>query len=186
MLSIVPNKYIGKIVDAYKQTFGPENDASELLDIEGIDRCQSLIGSLQPAVSLGHVDIATVVMGMSSFRAVPRQGHLESVNGGSRLRTDKNDFSPFGTSYHDWTGAVYGDCKGDVLTDAALATDRFVATAYCLVASLMHVMISSGESVTGRIHLLNQTFEAATYGSAFVAARTRTVLLRYDQLSTTR
>jgi hypothetical protein len=44
-----------------------EMDTSELLDQEGMERYQSLIGSLQWAVSLGHMDIATAVMTMSSF-----------------------------------------------------------------------------------------------------------------------
>ena len=37
---------------------------------------QSLIGSLQWAVSLGRLDITTTVMTMSGFRANPREGHL--------------------------------------------------------------------------------------------------------------
>jgi hypothetical protein len=84
MLCILPTKYIHKVIDAYKQMFGcsppqnslsplekgdhPEMDTSELLDQEGIARYQSLIGSLQWAVSLGRMDIATAVMTMLSFR----------------------------------------------------------------------------------------------------------------------
>ena len=57
----------------------PELDYSEYLDEEGISIYQSLIGSLQWAVSLGRLDIMTAVMTMSSFRTVPRRGHLERV-----------------------------------------------------------------------------------------------------------
>jgi hypothetical protein len=38
---------------------------------------QSLIGAMQWAVSIGRLDIATAVMSLSSFRAMPRRGHLE-------------------------------------------------------------------------------------------------------------
>jgi hypothetical protein len=93
MLCISPTKYIHKVIDAYKQMFGcsqPQNplsplekgdniDTSKLLDQEGIECYQSLIGSLQWAVSLGCMDIAMAVMNMSSFRAAPQFGHLERV-----------------------------------------------------------------------------------------------------------
>ena len=55
----------------------PELDESELLDQEGIKKCQSLIGLQQWAISLGRFDTACAVMTMSSFRAAPRIGHLE-------------------------------------------------------------------------------------------------------------
>jgi hypothetical protein len=94
-LCISPLKYTDEVADSYKQMFGcspmgnilsplkkgdhPELDMSELLDNEGIERYQSLIGSLQWAVSLGRMDIQTAVMTMSSLRAAPRKGHLDRV-----------------------------------------------------------------------------------------------------------
>ena len=58
----------------------PEFDTSELLDTEELHRDHLLMGFLQSAVSLGRMDVATVVVvAMSSFRAIPRQGHLESA-----------------------------------------------------------------------------------------------------------
>src|SRR5687767_9609388 len=88
-------KYIERLSQSYKRMFGekpstrvhlplekgdhPELDDSELLDKNGIEQYQSLIGSLQWAISLGRFDIATVVMSMSSFRAVPRIGHLRRL-----------------------------------------------------------------------------------------------------------
>ena len=45
----------------------PELDTSELLDPTGVQQYQSLIGSLQWAISLGRFDIATAVMTMSGF-----------------------------------------------------------------------------------------------------------------------
>jgi hypothetical protein len=38
---------------------------------------QSLIGAMQWAVSIRRLDIVTAVMSLSSFRAMPRRGHLE-------------------------------------------------------------------------------------------------------------
>lgn len=57
----------------------PEVDTSELLDDEGIKKYQTMIGSLQWAVSLGRFDIQTATMTMSRFRAAPRQGHLDRL-----------------------------------------------------------------------------------------------------------
>ena len=93
-LCFAPKKYIDKILDAYKHMFGenpkpvttplekgdhPELDTGDELDEEGIKKYQSLIGSLQWAVTLGRLDIMTSVMSLSSFRACPREGHLRRV-----------------------------------------------------------------------------------------------------------
>ena len=84
MLCMAPKKYIEKMVANYEKLFGtkpmhnissplekgdhPELDISDFLDQEGIEMYQSLIGSLQWAVSLGCIDITTVVMTLSGFR----------------------------------------------------------------------------------------------------------------------
>ncbi len=49
----------------------PELDLTELLDEEGIKHYQSLIGSIQWAMSLGRLDVNTAVMTLSSFCAAP-------------------------------------------------------------------------------------------------------------------
>ena len=83
ILCMAPQKYIERLTQSYEQMFGkkpslkvhsplekgdhPELDESELLDREGIEQYQSLLGSLQWAISLGRFDIATAVMSMSSF-----------------------------------------------------------------------------------------------------------------------
>ena len=82
-LCMAPCKYIERVVASYEKMFGekpsakmfsplekgdhPELDKSELLDATGIQQYQSLIGSLQWAISFGRFDIATAVMSMSSF-----------------------------------------------------------------------------------------------------------------------
>ena len=46
----------------------PELDTSELLDPQGVQDYQSIVRSLQWAISLGRLDIATAVMSLLSFR----------------------------------------------------------------------------------------------------------------------
>ena len=55
----------------------PELDPSKFLDDNGIQKYQSMIGSLQWLVAIGRWDIMTHVMTMASFRAQPQIGHLD-------------------------------------------------------------------------------------------------------------
>ena len=89
-LCFAPKKYIKKMVDSYQQIFGskpvasytspleagdhPELDDSELLNADDTQKYQSMIGSLQWAITIGRIDITTAVMTLSSFRAAPRKG----------------------------------------------------------------------------------------------------------------
>ena len=89
-------KYIKKMQDAYRQSFGsdpprrnvlsplakgdhPELDTSEFLEEDEILIYQSLIGSMQWAITLGRYDIQCAVMTLSRFCAMPRKGHLEQA-----------------------------------------------------------------------------------------------------------
>ena len=83
VLCMAPKMYIEKVVANYEKLFGtkpvqnvwspleqgdhPELDTSEFLDEMGIEIYQSLIGSIQWAVSLGCIDITTAVMTLSGF-----------------------------------------------------------------------------------------------------------------------
>ena len=87
VLCMAPQKYIERLTASYEKMFGekpsakmysplekgdcPELDDSELLDADGVQQYQSLIGSMQWAISLGRFDIATAVMSMSSFQTAP-------------------------------------------------------------------------------------------------------------------
>eukprot|EP00934_Nitzschia_sp_Nitz4_P004162 Nitzschia sp. Nitz4//scaffold172_size47551//46105//46779//NITZ4_007149-RA/size47551-exonerate_protein2genome-gene-0.13-mRNA-1//-1//CDS//3329538774//4152//frame0 len=84
-----PRKYyIEKLLTSYKQMFGtdPKSYASPLekgdhpeLDASP-ERYQSLVSSLQWAVTLRRLDILTAVMTLSSFYcAFPRIGHLQQA-----------------------------------------------------------------------------------------------------------
>ncbi len=82
-LCMAPQEYIERLVSSYEKMFGekpsakmslplergdhPELDDTELLDATGVQQYQSLIGSMQWAISLGLFDIATAVMSMSRF-----------------------------------------------------------------------------------------------------------------------
>jgi hypothetical protein len=209
-LCITPKKYLNKMFDQYKRTFGenpkqnvtsplekgdhPELDESELLDEEGITKYQSIIGSLQWAVSIGRFDIQTAVMTMSSFRSAPRRGHLDRTkricgylakmkHSAIRIRTEEPDYSDVPEINYDWQYSVYGkDSKEQVPQDSPKPLGAPVTLTHFVDANLMHD-VSTGKSVTGILHLINKTpidwyskkqatVETATYGSEFVAART--------------
>ena len=120
VLGIQPRKYIERMVETYIRMFGekpkeiytsplekgdhPELDTSDLLDADGIQKYQSMIGAMQWAISISRFDIATAVMSLSSFRVAPRIGHLERCkriygylhkmrHATIRVRTDEPDFS---------------------------------------------------------------------------------------------
>jgi hypothetical protein len=91
-IKISVKSYIEKMIDTYVQLHGdkprkasspleqndhPEMDDSPFLGQDETQQFQSLIGAMQWAVSIGRLDIATAVMFLSSFRAMPRRGHLE-------------------------------------------------------------------------------------------------------------
>jgi hypothetical protein len=81
------------MIDTYIQLYGekprkasspleqndhPEMDDSPFLGQDKTQQFQSLIGAMQWAVLIGRrLDIPTAVMSLSSFRAMPRRGHLK-------------------------------------------------------------------------------------------------------------
>jgi hypothetical protein len=171
----------------------PETDESALLDEEGIQQYQSLIGSLQWAVSLGRIDVTTAVMTLSSFRAIPRKGHLERAkrvvaylyrfkHAKLRFRTHEPDMSGLPVPEYDWAESIYGKVKEDIPRDVPPPLGKAVVTVSYIDANLMHCL-RTGRSVTGILHFLNSTpidwyskkmstVETATYGAEFIAART--------------
>ena len=58
------------------QDYQPETDDSEELDADGVTTFQELIGILHWAVEISRVDILTEVSMLSSYQALPREGHL--------------------------------------------------------------------------------------------------------------
>jgi hypothetical protein len=141
ILCMAPKKYIEKMMMGYEQMFGekpltkvhsplekgdhPELDTLELVDQTGVQQYQLLIGSLQWAISLGRFDIATAVMSLLSFRAIPCQGHLEQAkricsylywmrHTTIRFRTHEPDYSDLPNVEHKWDASVYGDVEEEL------------------------------------------------------------------------
>ena len=132
-------------------------------------------------------------MTLSSFRAMPRVGHLERAkrlcgylakmkHAAIRVRTEEPDYSDIPEFEYDWSKSVYGDVTELLPTDAPEPLGKFVTLSHFFDANLMHDIVT-GRSVTGILHLVNKTpfewfskkqptVETATYGSEFVAGRT--------------
>jgi hypothetical protein len=75
MFGMKPKEYLLPL----EKSDHPEIDTTDELDQAGINVYQSMIGSLQWAISLGRFDIQTATMTMSWFRTTPRKGHLERL-----------------------------------------------------------------------------------------------------------
>ena len=146
----------------------PELDTSDLLDEEGIKKYQSLIGALHWCVTLGRMDIAVAVIGLSSFRAAPREGHLEHAkhvfdylrkhpNAAIRFRTLMPDVSGLELPEFDWMYSVYGkEVKEETVDFLPKPKGKAVRTISFVDANLYHCRVA-GKAATEVLHLVNQT-----------------------------
>jgi hypothetical protein len=163
------------------------------LDEDGIQQYQSLIGSMQWAISIGRFDIAVHVMSMSSFRTSPRRGHLDRAKrmvgylskfrlAKIRVLTNEPDYSDVERIEYDWTKSVYGDVSEIIPRDTPPPLGGFITLTHYQDANPYHDIIT-GRSITGILHFMNKlpidwynkkqaTIETATYGSEFISART--------------
>jgi len=174
----------------------PELDLTPELDIDGIRLYQSLIGALQWVVTLGRFDVFVGVATMSSFRVAPRQGHLERLkrmygylkrqpDGAIRFRVGIPDHESRDTpKQYEWIDSVYGPNEEELPPDMPVPKGKPMRTTCYEDANLLHCLVT-GRSMSGVIHLLNQTpiqwfckkqnvVETATYGSEFMVARQAT------------
>ena len=71
----LPRKAETPLVSTYK----PELDVTPALNAQEAAYYQSLIGILRWIVELGRVDLCLEVSMMSSYLAMPREGHLEAL-----------------------------------------------------------------------------------------------------------
>src|SRR5688572_4193669 len=80
------------------------------------------------AISLGRFDIATAVMSMSSFCALPHRGHLNRLkhicgylvkmkSATLRFRVHEPDYSDLPVKHYDWS-SVYGEVSELLVDDA--------------------------------------------------------------------
>ena len=103
-------------------SYDPSMDISKLLTPEEASYFQTIIRVIRWMVELGRVDIGTEISQISSFLAMPREGHLINAlhimshlksKHNSRLMLDPSypgiDMSKF-KSNEDWT-AFYGDVE---------------------------------------------------------------------------
>jgi hypothetical protein len=170
-------------------------DTLELLDQTRVQQYQLLIGSLQWAISLGCFDIATAVMSLLSFRAIPCQGHLERAkricsylyqmrHDIIRFRTHEPDYSDLPDVEHKWDASVYGNVEEELPYKAPPPLGKQVILTHYVDANLYHNVLTGRRLVTGVLHFINgtpidwyskkhATVKSATYGSEFVAARTK-------------
>ena len=92
----------------------PELDDSNYLDQDAIQKHQSLIGAIQWDVSLGRLDANTAVVTLASFRAEPREEHLDRArrvvscvvkfkHAIIRIRTKEPGLSSIPIIYYEWT-----------------------------------------------------------------------------------
>ena len=93
VLCIQLKMYIEQMVETYLRLFGerPKElypsplekgdhtvlDTTELLDADGIQKFESMIGVMQGAISIGHFNITTAILSLSSFCVAPCAGHLK-------------------------------------------------------------------------------------------------------------
>lgn len=118
----------------YRQPFNtndhPKLDTAAFCDKDDKKKYQSLIESMQWAVSLGRFDIMTAVMTMSSFQECPRVGHLDWLHcmvlflyqfRGAKLRyqTEKPEFPTTPNILPvDWKYTPYGNSTEQLPLDA--------------------------------------------------------------------
>ena len=144
----------------------PELDDSEFIDPDGIQQYQSLVGSLQWAISLGWFDIATAVMSLSSFHALPCKRHLKRLqcicgylvkikHATIRFCMHAPDYSDLPVKEYDWF-SIYGEVTELLPNDAPKPLGNPVTLTHYVDANLFHNALT-GRSITGILHMMNAT-----------------------------
>jgi hypothetical protein len=135
------------------------------LDAEGMNKFQSMIGSLQWAVSLGRFDVQTATMTMSWFSAAPRQGHLDQLkwmysylrkyaSAAICVQVEEPDFSELPNQEFDWCETVYGKVEEMLAPAAPKPLGKATTTVHYTDANLQYDLLT-GRAATGILHLLN-------------------------------
>ena len=173
--------------------YHPELDTSPLLDVDGIAKYRSLIGSLNWILTLGRFDIAYALSSMSRYNMAPRKGHMDAVSrifgylrkhskgkividpSIPKVRNEANVSTGF-----DWN-EFYPDACEDIPSDCPPSCGK-MAHLTCYVDADHARDKLTRRSVTGIVLLVNntplmwiskrqKTVETSTYGSELVAAR---------------
>jgi hypothetical protein len=178
--------------------YGPELDTSPELEPDETTYYQSLIGVLRWMVEMGRVDIAVEVSMMSSYVAMPREGHLQQVfHIFAFLKGEHNARMVFDPSYpdvdsdsfpkRDWS-KFYGDVSEERPPNAPEPLGKeFLMRAYVDSDHAGEKM--TRRSRTGFIVYLNSApiywlskkqtaVETSSFGSEFMAMKQCTEYLR--------
>ena len=130
-----------KCSNPFKLDYEPEHDGSKQFNAELSNWYMHLIGMLQWMVEIGQVDILTEVLLMSSYMAMPREGHLDAVlhifgylkiKYNSRMAFDPTVPYCDETSFQecDWK-EFYGDVKEAIPSNATEPLFRCCVTSLC-------------------------------------------------------
>lgn len=183
----LPTKCYTPLASDYR----PEFDASPELKSDGIQVYQELIGVLRWAVELGRVDILLETALMSTYMAMPREGHLQQIYRIfgylkshpkrklafdpqhpriSELRFKQYDWHDF---YRDAAEAIPGDMpepRGNIMSthcfvDASHGSDRATRR------SQTGILIFCNKAPIIWYSKRQNTVEASTFGSEFQAMK---------------
>jgi len=185
-------KLRGKVSRPLPAGYRPEVDVTPELDDKGAAKYQGYMGIFRWMIELGRIDIITEVSMLASHQALPREGHLEACYSiFAYLRKNPNMSTIFHPSEMyidedwfkkaDWTN-FYGDVKEELPEDMPEALGNPVKMAAWVDSDHAGNLVTR-RSQTGYLIFLNQapivwyskkqnTVEASTFGSEFVASRT--------------
>ena len=125
----------------------------------------TMVGQLQWLVTLGRIDLDAQVPTMSTFRAAPRQTHMERFKRiysyairtkDYGFRADQPDYSFLPDQDVDWTYSVYGDLQEIFPDDIPEPLGNAVVTTTTMDAYLNHCLATS-KSLTGCLHFVSET-----------------------------
>lgn len=126
-------------------------DTSPFLSAVEIQQYQSFVSALQWAVSIGNIDITKAVMTMSSFHAMPCQGHmycicciygyLHNMNQAAiHFCVGEPDYSSLSDQQFDWAKSVYGNVTEDIPQDGPNPLGNCIVLTHYFDANLYHYM----------------------------------------------
>ena len=184
----LPSKCLTPLTHGYR----PEEDCTNELKADGIQRYQEIIGSLRWAIEIGRVDILLETSLLSKHLALPREGHLEQalhmigyLKSHKKLRLLFDHSCPIVKeswfSKYDWFD-FYRDAKEAIPPNMPEARGTSISIATFVDAN--HAGDKTDRrSQTGVLIFINKapihwyskkqnTVEASTFGAEFCAMRT--------------
>ena len=184
----LPSKCFTPLKGSYK----PELDGTCELKADGVQLYQELIGSLRWAIEIGRVDILLETSLMSSYLAMPREGHLEQVlHIFGYLKCHKKMRLLFDPAYpkinekwfkrYDWQD-FYRDAKEPIPSNMPEARGLEIIVS-CFVDANHAGNVVNRRSQTGVLIFINKapilwyskrqpSVESSTFGAEFCALKT--------------